>query len=210
MHKPIPSDLALCEKLLIDDAEEEATLLAQRRQFCRVLVPTSEQNRDDSRQLMDNTYKAAHECWETAATDCPQDFKRSEAKLAFRSLKVSQELHSKEIDTIPKPKRGLAREDKEDSTEAVSGGKRKRQNTGRAWVPLWDPLTDPYKEDIPFSTEYCQKQLEYDQFYLKSLRYKIQACNETRAYFDCQKDAYVRFTGSYQAALDGCHNFTCE
>ncbi|ELR23229.1 uncharacterized protein ACA1_068130 [Acanthamoeba castellanii str. Neff] len=202
VRNAIPSALALCEKEKIDDAEEEARLLAQRKKFCRQYVPESETKRDNEREAMEAAYEEAAQCWYDKAAECPVE-RRSEARFMAKELKVTLQLHNKEIDSIPKPKRGLARADKDDEVD-VEGGKAKR------WDILWDPLTEPYPEDLEYSLEYCEKKREYIRFYHKALRYKIIACNETRAYYDCQRDAYTRFKDTYEASNADCSEFSCE
>jgi hypothetical protein len=200
---PIPSNLALCEKEKIDDAEEEARLMARRRQFCRVLVPESEEKRDQERSEMETIYDQASTCWYNKAATCPHD-RRSEAKMMGRELKVNLELNNREIDSIPKPKRGLARAEKDGDKDDLAETKHKRFNI------LWQPLEEPYPENTQYSFEYCEKQREFIKWYHKALRSKITACNETRAFYDCQRDAFSRFRVAYTESYADCQEFNCE
>lgn len=165
--------------------------------FCGEYVPESEERRHESWEQMAQAYKQAEDCWYQLSASCPLD-KRSQAKIKGKQLSIMKELHTKEVESIPKPKRA------EDNEETKKIHKRDQE-----FNILFDVLEGPFKEDPLFSYNYCERKLEYNKFQRKALWYKIEACNETRAYLDCQKDAYNRFTGAYQGAYTDCQNYKC-
>jgi hypothetical protein len=197
----------------VDGANEEADLLVQRDELCDALLPEAEAALEAKQIELDSAKAAAEDCWLLAAANCPIPQRRAEIKMMSKQVSVLASQHARHIQSIRKPKKMDKSAPKPDDHKAIEE-KFARKHASRSKREARDDdlffeLYEPFQEDPEFSLEVCRKKMAILRFYHKSLRQKIQFCNDSRIYADTVYDAYTTFIEIYEASLEQCEEVNC-
>lgn len=201
----MPTPLALCEVEKTDGLVEEAQLLVQRDEYCDEMLPASEARTEATMAVVSVLHDDAQECWEELNEKCAGTESATETLIKKRQLGVMREMHESQLAKIKKPRKM----EKSTKTGADRAEKRSKKEKRQAETDLLYNLYDPYSEDVQYSLEYCRKRVAIMRFYHKSLRQKIQFCNESRVYQDTLYDAYSSFLQVYNSSLVECQGAAC-
>jgi hypothetical protein len=197
----------------VDGANEEADLLVQRDELCDKLLPEAEAALEAKQVELDDAKAAADDCWLLAAANCPIPQRRAEIKLKAKQVSVLANQHARRIQSIRKPRKMDKSAPKPDDHKAIEE-KFAKKHASRSKREARDDdllfeLYEPFQEDPNFSLEVCRKKMAILRFYHKSLRQKIEFCNDSRIYADTVYDAYSTFIGIYEDSLAQCEDMNC-
>jgi hypothetical protein len=181
-------------------------------------MPESEAELDEQRAALQAAIDANSECWGDLASSCFDVTKRADIKIKAKRVSVLVSMHAKQVQSVKLPRKMDVSAPAHDAHETqdlhVASDEHhghKKHSRGKRSRPddLLYALYDPSQEDVDFSLKICEKKMAILRFYHKSLRMKIDFCNQSRIAFDTIADFNVLATQALQESLDECRNTTC-